>query len=1004
VVIILMMERNVKKIKDTCNDPKGCPKICPGLSTNTGPFENATHIDGDNIGLFDKSCTIIDGSLLFNAFSFINDSHCTRSAIRKEQLSVFENVREITGSLAIESWGKNLEDFCVFRNLEKIGGRHLSHDEYALIIALKSTEANVKTLCFDSLKELTNGNVYLQCNAYIDFLHSVDWTTLWTNNSKQSLKISKQECKKSLSPCNEQCDNGCWGWKAFQCRNCKKFTDYTDENGLRTNLPKIVGGFKIPGIDNTTCVETCNFTKGVYADETKKDEKRCLPCHEQCYKTCIGPTASNCTDLLSKRCKHFLIDSNRCVPKCPTNYFKKVKGPKEDSLCIACSKSCLSFSTTDSSICNGKADEFSEIGCRHCHHRFDAATSANIYTGSACKICHDLHTNCPYGCIIYKDSKHKCIDKNKTVIIATVVSLFIAIIGIVIIIYCYFSRRSRRTIQKIQDIFPGANSANPDADAIELPTFTSPGSKPNFAQLRIVTEAEIQIGRMLGSGAFGEVWKGVWTPCSIQGEKIQIPVAVKTLKTSEEMLHDANNQVMEEAYIMASVDCIYLTRLLGICMKNQVSLITQLMPLGSLLEYIRDTRYKSKISSRQMLTWCLQISRGMKYLEEEKHLVHRDLAARNVLIKTPNHVKITDFGLARMLDVKEDIYYAEGGKLPIKWLAIECITERTFSHLSDVWAFGVTCWEIFTFGSRPYDGVKAADMLLVLERGDRLQQPTCATIDIYMLMIKCWMVDRLCRPTFAELVKEFEKMVQDPSRYLVLKTDDLISSSPIPMSPTMDETEFFRELLKDEQIAGCSGVIADEPDQYLLCSNIQNESVSTYTEVSRTASLTQQPQYSNVEAIDHQLYYNGSQFTENKATKNDVPFNQGRSDRLFSRNTRSAHLPSSSSAKISEPCDLASSNHNVDDVFTSGHTTISNKQLVNQNDDDSYRKNSDDSQRYTDDPTYRPASMIDSLQPFSTNDQSNRGDLLSDETFNYDESNYLLPDTMEKKRTKPPGK
>ena len=42
------------------------------------------------------------------------------------------------------------------------------------------------------------GNVYLQCNAYIDFLHSVDWTTLWTNNSKQSLKISKQECKKSL--------------------------------------------------------------------------------------------------------------------------------------------------------------------------------------------------------------------------------------------------------------------------------------------------------------------------------------------------------------------------------------------------------------------------------------------------------------------------------------------------------------------------------------------------------------------------------------------------------------------------------------------------------------------------------------------------------------------------------------------------------------------------------------------------------------------------------------
>ena len=55
---------------------------------------------------------------------------------------------------------------------------------------------------------------------------------------------------------------------------------------------------------------------------------------------------------------------------------------------------------------------------------------------------------------------------------------------------------------------------------------------------------------------------------------------------------------------------------------------------------------------------------GMLYLQE-KHLVHRDLAARNVLVKTPNHVKITDFGLAKMLDIKEDYYQAEGGKVRI---------------------------------------------------------------------------------------------------------------------------------------------------------------------------------------------------------------------------------------------------------------------------------------------------------------------------------------------------
>lgn len=58
---------------------------------------------------------------------------------------------------------------------------------------------------------------------------------------------------------------------------------------------------------------------------------------------------------------------------------------------------------------------------------------------------------------------------------------------------------------------------------------------------------------------------------------------------------------------------------------------------------------------------CVRVQ-GMSYLEEVR-LVHRDLAARNVLVKNPNHVKITDFGLARLLDIDETEYHADGGKV-----------------------------------------------------------------------------------------------------------------------------------------------------------------------------------------------------------------------------------------------------------------------------------------------------------------------------------------------------
>lgn len=77
----------------------------------------------------------------------------------------------------------------------------------------------------------------------------------------------------------------------------------------------------------------------------------------------------------------------------------------------------------------------------------------------------------------------------------------------------------------------------------------------------------------------------------------------------------------------------------------------------------------------------------MAYLEE-KRLVHRDLAARNVLVQNTNCVKITDFGLAKLLDVDQLEYTADGGKMPVKWLAPECLKYRVFTHKSDVWAFG----------------------------------------------------------------------------------------------------------------------------------------------------------------------------------------------------------------------------------------------------------------------------------------------------------------------------
>ena len=58
--------------------------------------------------------------------------------------------------------------------------------------------------------------------------------------------------------------------------------------------------------------------------------------------------------------------------------------------------------------------------------------------------------------------------------------------------------------------------------------------KPNLAKLRIVKELELRKGGILGYGAFGTVFKGVWVP---DGENVKIPVAIKVLREGESKSH-----------------------------------------------------------------------------------------------------------------------------------------------------------------------------------------------------------------------------------------------------------------------------------------------------------------------------------------------------------------------------------------------------------------------------------------------------------------------------------
>uniref|UniRef100_A0A8C9W908 Tyrosine-protein kinase n=1 Tax=Scleropages formosus TaxID=113540 RepID=A0A8C9W908_SCLFO len=246
----------------------------------------------------------------------------------------------------------------------------------------------------------------------------------------------------------------------------------------------------------------------------------------------------------------------------------------------------------------------------------------------------------------------------------------------------------------------------------------------------------------LGSGNFGCVKKGVY-----KMRKKQIDVAIKVLKSENEKA--VKDEMMKEAEIMHQLDNPYIVRMIGLCQAENLMLVMEMAPAGPLNKYLSTK--KEQITVENVVELMHQVSLGMVYLEEN-NFVHRDLAARNVLLVNQHYAKISDFGLSKALGANDNYYKARtAGKWPLKWYAPECINFHKFSSKSDVWSYGITMWEAFSFGGKPYKKMKGPEVISFIESGNRMDCPPGCPDTMYTLMKDCWTYKHEDRPNFVQV-------------------------------------------------------------------------------------------------------------------------------------------------------------------------------------------------------------------------------------------------------------
>ncbi|KAJ8679399.1 hypothetical protein QAD02_015186 [Eretmocerus hayati] len=283
---------------------------------------------------------------------------------------------------------------------------------------------------------------------------------------------------------------------------------------------------------------------------------------------------------------------------------------------------------------------------------------------------------------------------------------------------------------------------------------------PNQAVREFAREIDagyITIEAIIGGGEFGDVCRGkLKLPPDGRSE---IDVAIKTLKPGS--ADKARNDFLTEASIMGQFEHPNVIFLQGVVTKsNPVMIITEFMENGSLDTFLRANDGKFQVL--QLVGMLRGIASGMQYLAEMNY-VHRDLAARNVLVNAALVCKIADFGLSREIEsATEGAYTTRGGKIPVRWTAPEAIAFRKFTSASDVWSMGIVCWEVMSYGERPYWNWSNQDVIKSIEKGYRLPAPMDCPEAIYQLMLDCWQKERTHRPTFANLTQTLDKLIRSP--------------------------------------------------------------------------------------------------------------------------------------------------------------------------------------------------------------------------------------------------
>eukprot|EP00049_Salpingoeca_infusionum_P014941 m.286618 g.286618 ORF g.286618 m.286618 type:complete len:1361 (+) comp15780_c4_seq16:81-4163(+) len=417
--------------------------------------------------------------------------------------------------------------------------------------------------------------------------------------------------------------------------------------------------------------------------------------------------------------------------------------------------------TRNGCACFGTRNASSPVGCVKRCSVLKTAGVACIYP-DVCEVVCDLgepgtpvtaKLSCDLATETFVSSCMLRVESKSTtpIVVGTVVAVLVSLVGVASLLLL----RQRRAYNMVQSVELFQHKVNTLLVSRYPQLHGQSLTIPPLFQLN-----SLRVEEEIGKGNFSRVSRAITLAHGAVGSLAAgASVALKTTDDDAASLTAA----LLEAQLMHTFSHPNIVGVVAISLQSaSCHLVLELMD-QSLLSFVRQL--ETPLPESTIASIMLDVAMACEHVAS-CNIVHRDLSARNCGILhrgkglTPK-AKLFDFGLARVCN-DGGVYTSSTQQQaqPIAWMAPESLTDEVFSERSDVWGFGVLCWEINSMGARPWSQFMVQEIVVAvskqgkhLERPGTLQVPGRCSDRIWDILCQCWQQNAHHRPPFLELVR-----------------------------------------------------------------------------------------------------------------------------------------------------------------------------------------------------------------------------------------------------------